>query len=172
MDHFTAALDKLDSNLWNYYLPVPVDISEAIIAEQKDRRVICTLNNKLEFQCALMPKGDGTYFIMLNKSIRDKLKLTLGITVDVRLKKDESEYGLPMPDELAEVLASDPEGNDHFQALTPGKQRNLLYIVGKVKSSDLRIHKALVVIEHLKKQNGKINFRQLNEELKTSNRKF
>ena len=72
-----------------------------------------------------------------------------------------------MPEEMAEVLESDPEGDELFHALTPGKQRNLLYIIGKVKSSELRIHKALVVVEHLKTQGGKINFSQLYDELKT-----
>ena len=172
MYQFTAALDHLNSNLWGYYLPVPKEIADKIIQEQKDRRVVCTLNDKLTFQCALMPKGDGSYFIMVNKSNRDKLKLTLGVAVKVSLKKDESEYGLPMPDEMKEVLFSDPEGDELFHALSPGKQRNLLYIVGKVKSSDLRIHKALVVVEHLKQQGGTINFRQLNEELKASNRRL
>jgi hypothetical protein len=172
MYHFTATLDKLDSNLWGYYIPVPPDIADKIIEEKKDRRVVCSLNGQLDFQCALMPRGDGTYFIMLNKSNRNKLKLALGMSVSVSLKKDESEYGLPMPDEMAEVLASDPEGDELFHALTPGKQRNLLYIVNKVKSTDLRIHKALVIVEHLKQQGGKIDFKQLYQELKASNRKF
>lgn len=172
MYHFTAALDRLDSNLWGYYLPVPKDIADTISQEQKDRRVVCMLNNKLSFQCALMPRGDGTYFIMVNKSNRDKLKLELGMAVEVSLKKDESEYGLPMPDEMAEVLVSDPEGDELFHNLTPGKQRNLLYIVNKVKNSDLRIHKALVIVEHLKQQQGSIDFKLLYEQLKPANRKF
>lgn len=172
MYHFTAALDKLDSNLWSYYLPVPADVADIINQEQKDRRVVCTLNKKFTFQCALMPKGDGTYFIMVNKSIRDKLKLELGMKVEVSLKKDESEYGLPMPEEMAEVLASDPDGDELFHKLSPGKQRNLLYIVNKVKSTDLRIHKALVIMEHLKQQQGSIDFKLLYDQLKTSNRKF
>lgn len=172
MFQFTAILDNLNSNLWGYYLSVPIDISDQIIKEQKDRRVVCRLNGQLTFQCALMPKGDGTYFVMVNKSNRSKLGLKMGSKVQVSLKKDDSEYGLPMPEEMAEVLASDPKGDELFHALTPGKQRNLLYIVGKVKSSDLRIRKALVVVEHLKQQGGKIDFKQLNEDLKASNRKL
>lgn len=172
MYQFMTELANLNSNLWGYYLSVPEKVADEIIENQKDRRVVCTLNDTLSFQCALMPKGDGTYFVMVNKENRDKLGLKLGNEVQVTLQRDNSEYGLPMPEEMAEVLASDPEGNELFHALTPGKQRNLLYIAGKVKSSELRIHKALVIIEHLKKQGGKIDFRQLNEDLKASNRKL
>ena len=170
MYEFTAVLDRLDSNLWGYYLPVPGPLSDRIIEEQEDKRVVCTLNGELTYQCALMPKGDGAYFIMINKENRRKLGLRLGDQVQVRLKKDESQYGLPMPEEMAEVLASDPEGDALFHALTPGKQRNLLYIVGKVKSTGLRIQKALVVVEHLKRQGGTIDFRQLNQEASRNNR--
>lgn len=172
MHQFTAGISKMESNLWGYFIPVPEIVSEEIINVQENRRVVCTINNSLSFQCALMPKGDGTYFILLNKANLNKLKLQLGDTVDIQLKKDESEYGLPMPEEMAEVLYSDPEGDELFHALTPGKQRNLLYIVNKVKSPDLRIHKALVIVEHLKQQSGKIDFKLLYESLKASNRKF
>jgi len=172
MYQFAAILANFNDNLWGYHLPVPQQVADQILQEQSDRRVVCLLNDQLRFQCALMPKGDGSYFILINKTNRQKLGLTLGQEVQVSLKKDESEYGLPMPGELAEVLASDPEGDEWFHALTPGKQRNLLYIVGNVKSSELRIHKALVVVEHLKRQAGKINFKQLYEELKASNRNF
>jgi uncharacterized protein YdeI (YjbR/CyaY-like superfamily) len=103
---------------------------------------------------------------VVNKKIRDQLGLKPGSPAQVSLRKDESEYGLPMPEELAEVLAQDEEGNRLFHALTPGKLRTLLYIVGHVKNTDARIGRAFIIVEHLKANNGKIKYRQLNEELK------
>ena len=161
---FTAILERFDSKLWGHHFKVPAAIAKAYIG--KDRRVVCTLNGSLEFQCALMPHGDGSFFINLNKEIRDKLGLKIGSALDVHLRKDESEFGLPMPEELQELLNQDEEGNRFFQALTPGKKRNLLYIVGSAKNQDSRIGKAVVVVEHLKLNGGKINYRQLGEELK------
>jgi hypothetical protein len=172
MIHFTSALADFNNSLWGYYIPVPTETADEILSRQEDRRVVCTLNGKQKFQCALMPNGEAGYYILVNKRIRDQLKLKQGDTVNVQLEKDESEYGLPMPDELAEVLDTDPEGDRLFHDLTPGKQRNLLYIVGNVKSTDLRIHRALVVVEHLKDQGGKIDFKLLQQELKASNRRF
>ncbi|TNE48346.1 MAG: DUF1905 domain-containing protein [Bacteroidetes bacterium] len=162
---FTTVVEKFDSNLWGYHFMVPELASQELLASDA-RRVICVLNGKAEFQCALMPKGEGQYFINLNKKLRDQLRLTVGSQVDVALRPDNSTYGLPMPEEFAELLRQDPEGDTLFHALTPGKQRNLLYIVGHVKSPDLRISKAMICLEHLKNNNGKINFRQLNAELK------
>ena len=99
--------------------------------------------------------------------LRDKLGLKLGMQVQASLRKDDSEYGLPMPEELAELLQQDEDGNALFHALTPGKQRTLLYIVGSPKTSDTRLRRAIVVVEHLKSNGGKINFRRLNEDMKS-----
>ncbi|MEZ4892245.1 MAG: YdeI/OmpD-associated family protein [Saprospiraceae bacterium] len=86
----------------------------------------------------------------------------------VSLKKDTSEYGLPMPEEMAEVLAQDDEGDKLFHALTPGKIRTLLYIAGNVKSSEKRISRSIAIVEHLKETKGKIDFKMLNIKLKES----
>lgn len=163
---FTTTLDKFDSQLWGHYIFVPDVIAKTVLTEGSDRRVVCTLNDTVEFQCALMPKGEGGFFININKKIRDALKLKLGMQVQASLRKDESKYGLPMPEETQEVLDSDEEGNRLFHALTPGKQRTLLYIAGHPKTSEKRISRALIIIEHLKANNGKVNYKMLNEALK------
>lgn len=162
---FTSALHKFDGNLWYYYLPVPAGIANQYIVG-KDRRVICTLNETTVFQAALMPLGDGNFFVNVNKTIRTKLKLQEGSDVQVSLQKDQSEYGLPVPEEFAELLKQDEEGSKRFHALTPGKQRTLLYIVAKPKSSDLRIRNGMVILEHLKRTQGVVHYKQLNEEMK------
>jgi len=164
---FDTRLDMLDSNLWGACIVVPTAIAQVFLATGS-RRVLCTLQGIETFHCALMPKGDGTWFITINKKRRDKLKLREGSPVSASLVSDESEYGLPMPEEFAAVLASDEEGNTLFHALTPGKRRNILYFVGNVNNSDTRIRRALVIVEHLKKHGGKVVFRVLNEELRGS----
>lgn len=165
---FTAALENFNSALWGFHIVVPAQFAKPFV-EDKDRRVVCILNGSLEFQCALMPKGDGHFFININKKIRDKLKLQLGSMVEVMLRKDESEYGLPMPEEFAELLSQDEAGNQLFHALTPGKQRNLLYIAGQPKTTEVRLRRAVVLVEHLKANKGKIDFKQLNQDMKAAN---
>ena len=164
---FTSILGRFNSNLWAYHILVPEAVSR-IFLDARVTRVVCTLNGSLTFQCALMPKGEGVYFINVNKEIRDSLKLKEGMQVQASLVKDESTYGLPMPEELQELLALDEEGDRLFHALTPGKQRNLLYIAGQPKTSDKRIARAIVVIDHLKANGGKIDFKRLYQDLKGS----
>ncbi len=164
---FAARIEKFDGKLWYFYVVVPRVHAEPFMNE-KNKRVLCSINGSDMFQCALMPNGKGDFFININKERRNKLDINLGDYVSVQLAKDESKYGLPMPDSFKELLSQDAEGNRLFHELTPGKQRNLLYIVGKVKSVDIQIRKGLVILQHLKDQGGTIDFRQLNEDFKNS----
>jgi hypothetical protein len=144
-------------------------VTKAIVAkfgfEGKFKRVVCTINGGESFQCALLPSGD-TFYIIVNKQKRDALGIVDGDTVNVLLEKDESKYGLPMPEEFEEVLKQDADGDRLFHALTAGKQRSLLYILSKPKDIDVRIHQSLLVLEHLKENEGKIIDQKLVEELK------
>ena len=162
---FSSTLEESNNKLWGCHFGVPEVIARVFI-DGDDRRVVCTLNEKTEYQCALLPKGDGSFLITVNKKLRDRLGLKIGMKVSVSLKKDESQYGLPMPEELEEVLRQDEEGSRLFHALTPGKLRTLLYIAGHVKNTDARIARAVAIVEHLKANDGKINYRQLNEDLR------
>jgi Domain of unknown function (DUF1905)/Bacteriocin-protection, YdeI or OmpD-Associated len=121
------------------------------------RRVVCTLNSVETFTCALFP-SQGNYFITLNKKLRDKLHLETGDTVTVELKKDESKYGMPMPDEFAEVLRQDPEGDRLFNKLSPGNQRLMLKLIVFVTDVDRRIARSLAGVELLKQSDGKFDY--------------
>ena len=133
--------------------------------EGKSRRVLCSINGSEGFPAALMPWGE-MFYVMVNKQRRTEFNLKPGDVADVVLEKDESKYGMPMPEELQEVLNQDPDGEKAFHKLTAGKQRSMMYFIGKIKDIDKRIHSALVFIEHLKKNNGKIVYEVLKEELK------
>lgn len=144
------------------HLPVPNDVA-AYFLETSGTRVVCSIHREISIQCALMPKGDGSYFININKEIRKKLRLSQGDEADVELRKDDSKYGLPVPPEMEELLIQDVDGERLFHALTMGKQRSLMHIIGKPKSSDVRLRKALMTLDYLKSVNGKLEFRELNQ---------
>ena len=162
---FKTELTKSDLESGWHFLLVSKEIVDKLGFEGKFKRVVCSINGGESFQCALMPWGE-MFYIIVNKKKRDTLGIAAGDTVSVELVKDESKYGLPMPDEMREVLDQDPDGDRLFHTLTPGKQRTMLYYIGKWKDIDRRIHYALTVVEHLKSNDGKIIFKELGEELK------
>jgi hypothetical protein len=157
---FRSTLERSTNKLWGCHFLVPKKIA-AQLMNGASRRVVCTLNDTASYQCALLPHGNGRFVITVNKTLRAKLQLGFGDDVRIRLRPDTTKYGLPLPEELKALLRQDTEGNTLFHALTKGRQRTLLYIIGKVKDSDKRLRRAVTVINHLKTNNGIINYKQL-----------
>lgn len=162
---FKTELGKLSADYGWHFILVERKIAEKFPFTGKSRRVVCTLNGTETYQAGLMPY-QGDFFISVNKPTREKLGIEAGDTVDVELNFDDSKYGLPMPDEFREVLDQDPDGDRLFHALTDGKQRSLLYYISRVKDIDKRIHYALIIVEHLKDNDGKVDGKKLYQELK------
>ncbi len=167
---FSAPLAQFDDSIWGFHLRVPEDIVNEFHAK-KIKRFNCTINGEHQMPCAVNPHGDGYYFVYMNKQVRKKLALKLHDIVHAELEPNETKYGVPLPEELEELLYQDPEGSDFFHALTPGKQRSLIYLVSKIKSSNLRLQKSLVILDYLKFSGGKLDFKELNEAFKNSKRK-
>jgi bifunctional DNA-binding transcriptional regulator/antitoxin component of YhaV-PrlF toxin-antitoxin module len=156
-----SEIETIKSSLmWDYRIPVSNEDVKKLITS--DRRMICSINNQKEFSCGLIPDGKGNYYINLNKELRKDLDLDVGDKVEISLKKDQSEYGMPLPPSFEELLYQDPEGALLFNALTPGKRRSLLYVIGKPKSEQKQLEKGLIVLDYLKEVEGKLDFRELN----------
>ncbi|MCA1764561.1 MAG: YdeI/OmpD-associated family protein [Flavobacteriales bacterium] len=159
----------MTGDLWGYCFFVPENIADDF-KKNGVKRVVCSVNGSEELHVALMPSGKGTIFITLNKKFCKSNALLLGQELKIALAEDKSKYGMAFPEELDAVFDADPDAFQLFEELTPGKQRNLIHFVASVKSTDIRIRRALVVAAHLLSHNGQIDFKDLMEEIKAANR--
>jgi len=164
---FTSIVEDFGTDLWGHHFWVAEDAAAALLTNG-NRRVICMINGQVRISAALMP-DKGRHFILLNKQVRGQLGVLCGDQITVTLESDTSEFGMEMPEEFQTVLLQDETANHLFHALTPGKQRALIHIVGKVKNTDSRIRKALAIAHHLNETEGKIDFKLLNVHLKYFN---
>lgn len=163
----TSYLEVFDWAIGYHHFPIDAQTTLEL-ASANHKRVICTVNQTVVMHCALMPKNDAS-FIMVSKKIRTQLGIELGDKVELSLKKDESEYGMPMPTSFEMVLAQEEQAFEHFKRLTPGKQRSLIYIISKVKNIDKQINKSLAIAAHLTEMNGKLDFKLLQQKIKELN---
>ncbi len=163
---FKTALATFGEGMWSY-VPVTREMAATIdFPNKRFKRVVCSINGHEGFHCALMPSGSGDFIVTVNKQKRDAWGIKAGDNIDIRLEIDTSRYGLPMPEEFRAVLDQDPEGDSLFHALSPGRQRSLLYQAGQKTGVDMRIHRALAIVNHLKENNGKVIFEKLAHDLK------
>ena len=123
---------------------VPDDVSAAFLASPSGTRVLASYNGGEVDQTRLLSAGaDGEgYYLLLSVEKQHRFGLRAGDEVDVQLLPDTSDYGMPVPEEWRVLLNADPALARDFDALTPGRQRRILYVVGKPKGAATRARKA------------------------------
>ncbi|HYG52773.1 MAG TPA: YdeI/OmpD-associated family protein [Flavobacteriales bacterium] len=157
---FTSCIDALPHLSGHYFELSPSVIKK--IGGKISIRLICTVNKKVSWQCGPMALGNGSAYVTISAKRMKELGVKPGDKIHVSLKKDESKYGMDVPVELAEVLKQDPEGKKRFNAMTMSKQRYVIQYVSTVKSSSLRVERALLLIGNLKKlKPGKESLREM-----------
>lgn len=164
-----AQLNDKHSNLWGLYFKIPESVAKKF-SNGKDKRIIAKFNNQIEHHCAIMFSQEGP-FIMINKSLVKKIKIEIGERVEIEITKDTSEYGMPISEEFEAVILGDDAVFPFFDQLTPGKKRNLIHLVNKIKSPDIKINRSMAIAAHLAESKGKIDFKQLNEKIKEFNQR-
>lgn len=116
-----------------------------------NKRIICSFNEQYRIHAAIMRTKEDMYYVMIGSQHLKALQLKAGSEVKWVLKKDDTELQFSVPEEFAEVLATDPAAEKIFNSLTPGNKRGLIALVNMVKSSDKKIERALLIAEKLKK---------------------
>jgi Bacteriocin-protection, YdeI or OmpD-Associated/Domain of unknown function (DUF1905) len=140
-------LEKFSSGM--HYVMVNDEMLTPFLSK-KIKRVVCKINDSLDFHCAFMPKKEGGFYINIGSSVCNALNLKLGDDITLSFSEDTSEYQFDMPEELTEVFYQDPDAFAIFDRLTDGNKRSLIYLVNAVKSSEKRIERALRIVEKLK----------------------
>jgi hypothetical protein len=158
---YKTRIQRLDTLNSMHYVEVPAHIIDELGGKLK-MRLLCTINNTLTFPCGPTALGNGSGYISLNKKRMEELGVRYRDELTVSLVKDPSKYGMEMPEELNELFRQDKEGEKRFKLLPPGKQRYIIYYVNMVKSSQLKVERAIRLIENLKKTTiGKESFREI-----------
>ncbi|MDX5348661.1 MAG: YdeI/OmpD-associated family protein [Hymenobacteraceae bacterium] len=161
MVEYRTHIRRLEQLMNVHFVEVFPEIIEKMGGKMK-MRLLCTINEQLTFQCGLVALGNGSAYITINNQRMKKMKLRQGDEVQVKLEKDESKYGMEVPEELEELLKQDAEGLRRFELLPPGKQRYIIHYVSGVKNSQKRIDRAILLIENLKRlPEGKEEFREM-----------
>ena len=127
-----------------------LDVPPSVEQKLPHERVLVTVNGGLTWHAPLLPLGDGRgTYLVINVERRRQLRIAVGERVTVVLEPDDSPYGMPVPDEWRALLAEDAELRTRFEALSPGKQRRLLYTVGKPRTEATRLRKAVGAAAYL-----------------------
>ncbi|MCX6317561.1 MAG: YdeI/OmpD-associated family protein [Bacteroidetes bacterium] len=115
-----------------------------------NKRVICKINDQVTLHAAIQRTKEGIHYIMVGAKYLKQLKWKTGQPVKALIAVDTSELQFHIPEEFAEVMATDPEAEALFNSLTDGNKRGLIALVNMLKSTDKKIERALLIAQKLK----------------------
>jgi hypothetical protein len=139
-------IGQLEKRKGGYFF---LKIDAEIINQFKNKRhtrFLCTLEDKLTFQCGLNHLGDGNFFIILSGKNLQAVNKKLAEEIHFKLKEDPNPLGVEMPEVLEAVLEQDEELKIIFESLTLGKKRNIIYSINKIKDIDKQVQKTIKLI--------------------------
>ncbi len=134
----------------NYHFLEFSDEEAAEILTGKNKRVIIGINGETFVHRKMSPRKSGGHFVMIGKGVMSKAGIEVGQELNLEVVEDTTEHQFEMPIALSEVLETDPDAHRAFKALTPGRKRGLMHMVGSLKSTDKQIEKALLIAENIK----------------------
>lgn len=127
-------------------------ISDFIKDNHKRIKVKASFETKIiEFYAALKREKTGLFRIYFSKAKQKELGVFMNDYFTLQVFEDNSKYGVEMSEELEAVLLSDYEAFSIFEALTPGRQRSIIYTISRFKSSQTRVDKAILLTANLKR---------------------
>lgn len=151
---FNATLTDPEGPMFSAAICIPIHVAALFRKKKGAIRILCAINGKKEFPCALNPRGNE-YFIIVSKALMRECSLTEGLSFEVAIRIDP-DNGLLLPEELQEVLNQDEWGSTLFEALQPGQKRGYIHYVRTAKTMDTRIKRSLEIIEKLKRGSRKM----------------
>ena len=73
----------------------------------------------------------------------------VGDWLNVDMVPDTSKYGMPLPEDLEDILADDPEFERRFDAMLPGKRRNAIHQIASAKTSETAAKRIIKLMQQL-----------------------
>lgn len=137
-----------------YHLHIPEAIFKPFAATNQSRvKLKVSFGDKtIQFYAAVKKdKNTGDYKLMFSKQKQKELGVVLNDYLEVQIFEDTSKYGVDMPEELEAVLLTDYDAYQLFESFTPGKKRSIIYAILRIKNSQSRIDKSLILCENLKR---------------------
>lgn len=105
--------------------------------------------NQTPFNLAIQAKKDGRRYLSVSLSMRRTAKIKPGDKIKLNFTIVDADK-LDIPEEMQAVLAQDDVGAKKWNKLTVGLQRSLVHYINSTKNVDLRIERALYLINKVK----------------------
>jgi hypothetical protein len=144
---FRAQLERPEGvGTWTY-LRIPPAVMAAYEARGQVK-VTGTIEGH-PFRGSAMPRGDGTHFLVVNKTIRDAIGAHAGASVEVTLEADSAPRDVDVPLDLAQALAADQPACQRFAALSYSHQKEYIDWIEAARKPETRTRRIQATLERV-----------------------
>ena len=120
----------------NRCVDVPPEISEALGGETYIR-VKGRVGDE-PYRSNLAPRGGGKHRLFVHSDIWRKLGVDVGDEVDIEIERDEDEWEIAVPADVAEAMPEGSEALEAFQALTVPNRKRFIDRIEEAKTPATR----------------------------------
>ena len=144
---FKATLERPDTpGSWTY-LDIPFDV-EKVFGRKGQVKVKGTINGH-PYRSSAMPKGDGSHFLVVNKTIRDKINATQGDKVQVVMDVDAGARRVAVPDDLQRELVKQPKAKAIFEKFSYSRQSEYVTWIESAKTNETRLNRIQAAVDRI-----------------------
>ena len=131
---------------------VPYTYAQPFIEDKHSRVALKAFykGNTISFHGKLHKRNDEV-LISFGKRYQKELGVTTSEYFQLQILENTTKYGVEMPEEFKAVIETDYEALQLFERLTDGKKRSLIYHIIRIKDTQKRVDRALLISENLKK---------------------
>ncbi len=140
MKRFKARLIPRGPGGAGTFLEIPFSVEEAF--GSRARVAVSGTLNGFAFRNSLMPEGDGTHSMMVNKALQAGAKAAAGDLVEVTLDVDRSERVIDVPIELKQALAENKAAAAAFETLSYSHRKEFADWIAGAKKEQTRQSRA------------------------------
>ena len=90
------------------------------------------------YRSNLAPRGSGMHRLFVHSGIWRKLGVDMGDVVEVEIERDEQEWEITVPADLAEAMSEGSEALEAFQALTVPNRKRFIDRIEETKTPATR----------------------------------
>ena len=142
---FQAMLKRPEGvGIWTY-LAIPFDAVEKY-GSRGQIKVKGTINGQ-PFTSTLLPRGDGSHYLVVPRPIREKIGASRGAKVRVTLEADKGVRKVAVPKDLTAALRKRRGAAAAFEKLSPSHRKEYVSWIESAKKDETRQRRLAKAVE-------------------------
>lgn len=144
---FTAKLIRMGTNGAWKCIRIPFDVPK--VFGTRARVAVQGKINGFSFRSSIFPDGEGGFFLMVNKAIREGSKIEEGKAFPVEMEKAGAPPPLKLPKELAAALRTNAKAKTVFSGMTYACRKEYAEWIAQAKQAETRERRAAQSVERI-----------------------